>query len=63
MPYYYSTFYRQVVHTVEPKSQPYAAGEVSHERVPALIDTLDCLLTLWVAEAMLDTGPWPSDRP
>ncbi len=55
--YYSSPSYRQVADPAEPQSPPNAPNGLRRERVPALIDALDCLLALWVAEATLDGGP------
>jgi hypothetical protein len=63
MQHYYSPLYRQVADPVESPSQPGAPSEVRRERVPALIDALDCLLALWVAEATLDAEPRHDERP
>lgn len=57
MRHYYRPLYREVVGPVETESSLGVASEVRRERVPALIDALDCLLALWVAEATLDAGP------
>jgi hypothetical protein len=57
--HYYSPLYRQVADPVVPESRPDAPNDLQRERVPALIDALDCLLALWVAEATLDVGPRP----
>jgi len=61
MRHYYSPIDRQIADPVEPQSPPDAPNGLQHERVPALIDALDCLLALWVAEATLDGGP-PADH-
>jgi hypothetical protein len=60
---YSSPLYRQVADPVASQSQPDAPSEVRRERVPSLIDALDCLLALWVAEATLDAGPIDAERP
>jgi hypothetical protein len=31
------------------------SGKVRRERIPTFVDQLDCLLTVWVAEATLDS--------
>jgi hypothetical protein len=62
MRHYYSPLYREVDDPVESQSQPAAPTPVRPERVPALIDALDCLLALWVAEATLDAGPRHAER-
>ena len=54
MRHYYSPSYRQVAGAVTPESDPSAPGARHRERIPTLIDALDCLLALWVAEATLD---------
>ena len=59
----HSPLYQQVADPAEPQSGPIAPSELRRERVPALVDALDCLLALWVAEATLDAGPAPSERP
>lgn len=55
--YYFGPIERQVANPVEPQSPPNAPNGLRRECVPALVDALDCLLALWVAEATLDGGP------
>ena len=59
----HSPVYQQVADPAAPPSGGIAQSEFRRERVPALIDALDCLLALWVAEATLDEEPKPSARP
>ena len=63
MRHYYSPIDRQVADPVEPQLSPDAPRSVQRERVPALVDALDCLLALWVAEATLDGGPREAGHP
>jgi hypothetical protein len=53
----HSPMYRQVADPETPQAQADVPNQFRRERVPALIDALDCLLALWVAEATLDAGP------
>ena len=62
MRHYYSPIDRQVADPEKPEAQPDAPSELRRERVPALIDALDCLLALWVAEARLDAGSLPAEH-
>ncbi len=59
----HSPLYQRVADPTEPPSGGIAQSEPRRERIPALIDALDCLLALWVAEATLDAGPSPTERP
>jgi hypothetical protein len=46
-------------HDLDPGQGPEHPGlpprEVRRERIPTFVDQLDCLLTVWVAEATLDS--------
>lgn len=53
MRHYYSPLNRQA-DDAQRQAGVSVRADVERERIPGIIDALDCLLALWVAEATLD---------
>jgi hypothetical protein len=66
MRHYYGSAHGGFVESVGPEggeAAPRSPALVSRERVPGLIDGLDCLLALWIAESIVDNDSADADRP
>ena len=59
----YDWTYRGFVESEGWEDVPRSRPPVPAERVPGLIDALDCLLALWIAESVLGDGGGEVERP
>jgi hypothetical protein len=55
MPHYATAYQENVDPGREPEHSGQPSRKVRRERIPTFVDQLDCLLTVWVAEATLDS--------
>jgi hypothetical protein len=56
MQHFYSPPRREVEELDHVRRSAAMPTDVEPERIPQLIDALDCLLALWIAEATLEGG-------